>query len=52
VSERYFVRPKADEDLDSQASYLAEQTNADVGHRFLIAANETFSLLATQPHMG
>jgi len=52
VSARYVVRPKADEDLDNQALYLAEQANADVGHRFLIAAHETFSLLATQPDMG
>jgi len=52
VSARYVVRPKADEDLDNQALYLAEQASADVGHRFLIAAHETFSLLATQPDMG
>ena len=49
---RYVVRPKADQDLDDQAYYLATQANPEVGHRFLLAAHETFSLLATQPEMG
>jgi toxin ParE1/3/4 len=52
VSARYIVRPKADQDLDDQAYYLATQANPEVGHRFLLAAHETFSLLATQPEMG
>ena len=39
----YVVRPKADEDLDEQAYYLATQAGAELGHRFL---------LATQPQMG
>jgi toxin ParE1/3/4 len=46
------IRPKADQDLDDQAYYLATQANPEVGHRFLLAAHETFSLLATQPQMG
>jgi toxin ParE1/3/4 len=52
VSARYVVRPKADQDLDDQAYYLATQVNPEVGHKFLLAAHETFSLLATQPEMG
>jgi len=52
VNPRYFVRPKADEDLDSQAFYLAEKAGLEIGHRFLIAAHETFALLAMQPEMG
>ena len=48
----YVVRPKADEDLDNQAYYLATEASPEVGHRFLVAAHETFSALATQPEMG
>lgn len=49
---RYVVRPKADEDLDNQGYYYATEASPELGHRFLVAAHETFSLLATQPHMG
>lgn len=49
---RYVVRPRADRDLDDQADYLAEVSSPNVGHRFLIAAHETFALLASQPEMG
>ena len=52
MSPRYVLRPKADKDLDDQAWYLANHASPDVGHRFLLAAHETFSLLATQPRMG
>lgn len=52
MSLRYLLRPAADRDLDDQAFYLATEASADVGHRFLIAAHETFALLATQPRMG
>jgi plasmid stabilization system protein ParE len=48
----YVVRPKADQDLEDQAFYFAIKANPELGHRFLLAAHETFSLLATQPHMG
>lgn len=48
----YVVRPKADSDLDDQAYYYATKAGPELGHRFLLAAHETFSLLATQPHMG
>jgi toxin ParE1/3/4 len=46
------IRPKADQDLNDEAYYLATQANPRVGHNFLVAAHETFSLLATQPEMG
>jgi toxin ParE1/3/4 len=52
VNADYVIRPKADEDLDHQAFYLAEKATAEVGHRFLVAAHETFTLLASQPEMG
>ena len=49
---RYVVRPKADQDLDDQAFYYATEASPEVGHRFLVSAHETFSLLSTQPEMG
>ena len=49
---RYLLRPKADQDLDEHAYYLAREGSPDVGHRFLLAAHETFALLATRPQMG
>jgi toxin ParE1/3/4 len=52
VTARYVIRPKADQDLDEQAYYFATQASPEVGHKFLLAAHETFSLLATQPEMG
>ncbi len=52
MSGSYVVRPKADEDLDEQAYYFATQAQPELGHRFLLAAHETFALLATQPRMG
>jgi len=52
VSGRYVIRPKADRDLGDEAYYLATQAGAELGHRFLLAAHETFALMATQPHMG
>ncbi len=52
MSAVYVVRPKADNDLDQQAYYFATKAGPELGHRFLLAAHETFSLLATQPEMG
>ncbi|MGH9783348.1 MAG: type II toxin-antitoxin system RelE/ParE family toxin [Terriglobia bacterium] len=52
MSARYVVRPKADQDLEDQAFYLAREASPEVGHRFLVAAHQTFALLATQPEMG
>jgi toxin ParE1/3/4 len=53
VSEsRYVIRPKADRDLDDQAYYYATEATPEVGHRFLLAAHDTFALLATRPNMG
>ena len=48
----YVIRPKADRDLEDQAFYYATVASPEVGHRFLVAAHETFSLLAKQPNMG
>lgn len=52
MSAAYVVRPRADQDLDDQAYYLATQAAPDLGHHFLLAAHETFALLATQPQIG
>jgi hypothetical protein len=38
--------------LDEQALYLAIEASPEVGHRFLLAAHETFLLLAKNPQMG
>ena len=48
----YFVKPKADRDLDDYADYLAENASLDVALRFFDAAYSTFALIATQPNMG
>jgi len=52
VSARYLLRPKADQDLDDQSFYLSQQANPELGHRFLVAAHETFALLASRPGIG
>jgi toxin ParE1/3/4 len=49
---RYAVRPKADQDLEDQAFFYATEAGPELGHRFLVAAHETFTLLSTQPEMG
>jgi toxin ParE1/3/4 len=49
---QYQVLPKADEDLDDQALYYANRAAPELGHRFLVAAHDTFALLATHPEMG
>src|ERR1700719_2188022 len=51
-STRFVLRPKADQDLDQQAYYLATEAGPETGHRFLVAARETFALLSTQPQTG
>lgn len=52
MNARYVLRPKADQDLDQQAYYLATEASPETGHRFLVAAHESFALLSTQPQMG
>ena len=49
---RYVVLPKADRDLEDHAYYYATEASPEIGHRFLVAAHDTFALLATQPNMG
>ncbi len=49
---RYLIRPKADQDIQDQAIYLAAHSGSHVGHRFLVAAHHTFNLLAGQPRIG
>lgn len=52
MSTRYVLRPTADQDLDQEAYYLATEAGPETGHRFLVAARETFALLSTQPQTG
>ena len=52
MNARYVLRPKADQDLDEQAYYLAREASPETGHRFIVAAHKTFDLLSTQPQMG
>ena len=52
MSARYLVRPKAGQDLVEQAYYLATNATPAVGHRFLVAAHETLTLLSAQPAIG
>lgn len=52
MSGSYVIRSKADRDLDDQAYYFATEASPEVGHRFLLAAHETFGLLAANPKMG
>jgi toxin ParE1/3/4 len=52
VNALYVLRPKADQDLEKHASYLATEGSAETGYRFLQAAHQTFTLLSTQPQMG
>ena len=52
MSGRYVLRPKALQDLDAQAEYLATKASSAIGHRFLFAAHQTFTLLASEPGIG
>ena len=49
---RYLIRPKADQDIQDQAIYLAAHSGSHVGHRFLVDPHHTFNLLAGQPRIG
>ncbi len=49
---RYVIRPRADATSIGRLYYYATEANSAVGRRFLLAAHDTFSLLATQPDMG
>ena len=52
MSARYSIKPKADQDLDDYADYLAREATVDVALDFLSASHETFALLAENPQIG
>jgi toxin ParE1/3/4 len=52
VNAHFVVKPKADQDLERYADYVAKRSTVNVALRFFAAAQDTFSLLATQPQMG
>lgn len=49
---RVRIRPRADQDLDEQYAYLAEEASVDVAERFLHAAYEGFETVLVMPEMG
>lgn len=52
MKSRYLIRPRADQDLEEQAIYLATQGDSGLANRFLLAARDTFEMLARKPHIG
>ena len=52
MTSHYVIRPKADQELGDQAAFYAAKGSPSLGHRFLLAAHKTFTLLATQPEIG
>jgi hypothetical protein len=44
VSTRYVLRPKADQDLEQQAYYLATEAGPETGHPFLVADSRNLGL--------
>lgn len=52
MSSDYLIRPKADQDLENQSFYLARHAGLEIGHRFLVAAHETFVFLSRNPDIG
>ncbi len=48
----YFLRPRADRDIDEISDEMAERAGLDVALRFLQEFYETCALLSTQPEMG
>lgn len=49
---KVYQRPAARRDLISHYVYLADNAGADIAERFLDHAEESFFLLADQPHLG
>ena len=52
MSGRYTVKPKADQDLDDYADYLAREASLEVALRFYAEAHNTFTLMAAHPNIG
>ena len=50
MTARYVIRPKADQDLNDQAYYLATQATPKVGHRFLLAAVASMGVSTLHHH--
>ena len=46
------LSPQADQDIDKQFAYLAEQASLDVALRLLEATQEAFQALVRMPEMG
>ena len=49
---RYVILPAADQDIDSQALYYADEAGIETAIRFLDALRQTCETLAAHPRMG
>ncbi len=49
---KVFLRPRADQDIDEQALYIAAHSSVGMGQRFYHSIQETLNLLATHPSLG
>jgi toxin ParE1/3/4 len=47
-----FLRPRADQDIDEQALYIAGQAGVAVAWRFLDSIQATLTLLRVHPSLG
>lgn len=52
MSAKVFLRPRADQDIDEQALYIAANSSVAMGQRFYDSIQATFNLLATHPALG
>jgi toxin ParE1/3/4 len=49
---RIRIRPRAWEDIEEAAEYLADEASAEIAERFLIAIDDITHRLAATPQMG
>lgn len=52
MTARHHISPAADQDLDDQAAYLAQEASLETALRFYDAAAATFEKIARMPGMG
>lgn len=52
MSVKVLLRPRADQDIDEQALYIAAHSSVAMGQRFYDSLQATFNLLAIHPSLG
>lgn len=52
MTRRCIVFPAAQTEIDQQADYLAQHAGAAVAHRFLVAIEQTLTMLLATPGVG